>query len=52
MLQKRDRDERGERGDRPPRGGRFGDRGFGDRGPPRDRPRREETETVGAEGGE
>jgi small subunit ribosomal protein S6 len=44
MLQKRDRDDRGERGDRGDRrGGRFGDR---DRGPPRDRPRRDEGETA------
>jgi len=51
MLQKRDRDERGDRGDRPR--GRFGDRGgFGDRdrGPPRDRPRRDEAESTEAAG--
>ena len=54
MLQKRDRDDRdgrGDRGDRPR--GRFGDRGgFGDRdrGPPRDRPRRDEAETTEAAG--
>jgi small subunit ribosomal protein S6 len=52
MLQKRDRDDRGERGDRfdrPGGGDRF-DRG-GDRGPRRDRPRRDDeaTETVSAE---
>jgi small subunit ribosomal protein S6 len=52
MLQKRDRDDRGERGDRfdrPGGGDRF-DRG-GDRGPRRDRPRRDDetTETPVAE---
>lgn len=53
MLQKRDRDDRGERGDRFERGGPGGgdrfDRG-GDRGPRRDRPRRDddaETTTGG-----
>ena len=57
MLQKRDRDERGDRGDRGDRPrGRFGDRGGGggfgdrDRGPPRDRPRRDEAETTEAVG--
>ncbi len=53
MMQKRDRDDRGDRGDR---GGRFGDRDrgprrdFGDR-PPRERPRRDETE-GNSEGGD
>ncbi|KPF72863.1 30S ribosomal protein S6 [Bosea sp. AAP35] len=53
MLQKRDRDDRGDRGDRfdrPGGGDRF-DRG-GDRGPRRDRPRRDDEaapETTGAE---
>jgi small subunit ribosomal protein S6 len=47
MLQKRDRDDRGERGDRFDRGP-GGDRFDRDRGPRRDRPRREDevTETV------
>ncbi|MBX9910366.1 MAG: 30S ribosomal protein S6 [Beijerinckiaceae bacterium] len=56
MLQKRDRDDRGERGDRFDRGGPGGggdrfDRG-GDRGPRRDRPRRDDEaapETISAE---
>ena len=56
MLQKRDRDDRGERGDRFDRGGPGGggdrfDRG-GDRGPRRDRPRRDDEaapETTSAE---
>lgn len=54
MLQKRDRDDRGERGDRFDRGGPGGgdrfDRG-GDRGPRRDRPRRDDetAETPSAE---
>jgi small subunit ribosomal protein S6 len=50
MLQKRDRDDRGERGDRFDRGP-GGDRFDRDRGPRRDRPRREDeaTETVAGE---
>ncbi len=55
MLQKRDRDDRGERGDRFDRGGPGGggdrfDRGS-DRGPRRDRPRRDDetAETPSAE---
>ena len=51
MLQKRDRDDRGDRGDRFDRGGGGGDRFDRDRGPRRDRPRRDDeaTETPAAE---
>ena len=53
MLQKRDRDARGERGDRfdRPGGGDRVDRG-GDRGPRRDRPRRDDEGTETTTGAE
>ena len=50
MLQKRDRDDRGDRFDRPGGGDRF-DRG-GDRGPRRDRPRRDDEGTETTTGAE
>ena len=52
MLQKRDRDDRGERGDRFDRGAGGGDRFDRDRGPRRDRPRRDDEGTETTTGAE